>query len=63
MIHPTVVPQEVLHRDMVVMGALTLSLLIFTLSFKGRGRIGRVKGGVWLFSFVAYTAYLVNTAF
>ncbi|EEH69111.1 calcium/sodium antiporter [Acinetobacter haemolyticus] len=62
-IHPTVVPQEVLHRDMVVMGALTLSLLIFTLSFKGRGRIGRVKGGVWLFSFVAYTAYLVNTAF
>ncbi|RZF53741.1 calcium/sodium antiporter [Acinetobacter halotolerans] len=62
-IHPTIVPQEVLHRDMVVMGALTLSLLLFTLSRKGQGRIGRVKGGVWLFSFIAYTSYLVHTAF
>ncbi|MDR7017749.1 calcium/sodium antiporter [Acinetobacter sp. 3657] len=62
-IHPTIVPQEVLHRDMVVMGALTLSLLLFTLSLKGQGRIGRVKGGVWVFSFIAYTSYLVHTAF
>ncbi|PRD26911.1 UNVERIFIED_CONTAM: caxA [Trichonephila clavipes] len=62
-IHPTIVPLEVLQRDMVVMGTLTLSLLLFTLSFKGQGRIGRVKGSIWLFSFVAYTCYLINTAF
>ncbi|MCR4530825.1 calcium/sodium antiporter [Acinetobacter venetianus] len=62
-IHPTIVPPEVLQRDMVVMGTLTLSLLLFTLSFKGQGRIGRVKGSIWLFSFVAYTCYLINTAF
>ncbi|NKG34261.1 calcium/sodium antiporter [Acinetobacter junii] len=63
MIHPTTVPQEVLQRDMVVMGVLTLSLLFFTISLKGHGRIGRLKGGIWLFSFIAYTAYLINTAF
>ena len=63
MIHPTTVPQEVLQRDMVVMGILTLSLLFFTISLKGHGRIGRLKGGTWLFSFIAYTAYLINTAF
>lgn len=62
-IHPTIVPPEVLQRDMVVMGTLTLSLLLFTLSFKGQGRIGRVKGSIWLVSFVAYTCYLINTAF
>lgn len=62
-INPTIVPPEVLQRDMVVMGTLTLSLLLFTLSFKGQGRIGRVKGSIWLFSFVAYTCYLINTAF
>ncbi len=62
-IHPTIAPPEVLQRDMVVMGTLTLSLLLFTLSFKGQGRIGRVKGSIWLFSFVAYTCYLINTAF
>lgn len=62
-IHPTIVPPEVLQRDMVVMGTLTLSLLLFTLSFKGQGRIGRVKGSIWLFSFIAYTCYLINTAF
>lgn len=62
-IHPMIVPPEVLQRDMVVMGTLTLSLLLFTLSFKGQGRIGRVKGSIWLFSFVAYTCYLINTAF
>ncbi|MGJ8757128.1 calcium/sodium antiporter [Acinetobacter sp. HC8-3S] len=62
-IHTTIVPPEVLQRDMVVMGTLTLSLLLFTLSFKGQGRIGRVKGSIWLFSFVAYTCYLINTAF
>jgi len=62
-IHPMIVPPEVLQRDMIVMGTLTLSLLLFTLSFKGQGRIGRVKGSIWLFSFVAYTCYLINTAF
>lgn len=62
-IHPTIVPPEVLQRDMVVMGTLTLSLLLFTLSFNGQGRIGRVKGSIWLVSFVAYTCYLINTAF
>ncbi|MED5659244.1 sodium:calcium antiporter, partial [Enterobacter hormaechei] len=34
MIHPTTVPHEVLQRDMVVMGVLTLSLLFFTISLK-----------------------------
>lgn len=54
---------EVLSRDMLVMGALTLSLFVFGYGFRGPGRINRIEGGVLLCTYVGYTVYLVMTAF
>jgi cation:H+ antiporter len=63
-IHPLDVPPEVLTRDMVVMGALTLSLFVIGYGFRGRkGCITRVEGAVLLTVFLGYTGYLVSTVF
>lgn len=62
-ISPITVGPEVLSRDMLVMGALTLSLFVFGYGFRGPGRINRIEGGVLLGAYVGYTAYLVMTAF
>lgn len=61
-IHPAAVTPEVMSRDMVVMGALTLSLFVVGYGFgKRTGRINRLEGGVLLAVFVAYTGYLIST--
>ncbi|MFH1137994.1 MAG: calcium/sodium antiporter [Pseudomonadota bacterium] len=63
-IHPLRVPPEVLYRDCLVMGVLTLSLFVLGYGFGGRpGRITRVKGALLLSVFVGYTAFLAVTAF
>lgn len=62
-IHPMSVPPEVVSRDMVVMGLLTLSLFLFGYGFRGPGRINRLEGGLLTSAYVAYTAYLVSTVF
>ena len=51
----------VLSRDLWVMVALSASIALFGCSFGGRGAcgvIGRVKGIVWILSFLAYFALL-----
>ena len=58
-IHPLSVGPEVLHRDLLVMAALTLSLFIFGFGFRGPGRINRFEGLLLLLAYVAYTTYLV----
>ena len=65
MIHPLPVGPEVLTRDILVMAALTVSLFVFGYGFRGPGlgRINRIEGGLLLAAYVAYTAYLVGTAF
>lgn len=63
LIFPATVPPEVLQRDILVMAALTVSLLIFAIGIKSQGKIGRIKGTVWLLSFVTYTGYLISTTF
>ncbi|MBU0621693.1 MAG: calcium/sodium antiporter [Gammaproteobacteria bacterium] len=50
---------EVFSRDMMVVAALTISLWIFSRKF----RIGRIAGGMLLLSYVAYTSWLLLTAF
>ena len=71
-IHPMQISPEVLRRDVAIMAALTVLLLIFCIGQRTRhgqhvkwrdGRIGRVKGGVLLAVYLAYTAYLIFTAF
>lgn len=56
---------EVLYRDIPIVTALSVSIIIFGLSgTKGgnSGKINRIHGLIWLLSFVGYTAYLVSTA-
>jgi len=62
MIHPFSVAPETLSRDMVVMGALTVSLFIIGYGFKKRqGRINRIEGTVLLLAYLGYAAWLVHT--
>jgi cation:H+ antiporter len=61
-IHPFAVEPETLSRDMVVMGALTLSLFLIGYGFRGRqGRINRFEGAALLLVYVGYTAWLIST--
>lgn len=65
LIHPFHVGPEVFSRDMLVMSVMTASLFLFGFGFRGpgTGRINRVEGAVLLSAYVAYTAWLVFTAF
>ncbi len=62
-IAPMEVSFEVLTRDITVMCALTVALLIFALGKKGKARINRFEGALLLLSYIAYTVYLISTAF
>lgn len=62
-IHPMSVEPEVLSRDILVMGALTVSLFFIGYGFRGPGRINRFKGGALLACYIGYMFYLINTVF
>ena len=62
-IHPVAAGPEVLTRDVLVMGVLTLSLFIIGRRGGGPGRINRLEGSLLLAAYIAYTGYLVMTAF
>ena len=57
---PIRVEQEVFTRDMLVMSALTLLLLIF--GFGKKGEINRFKGFIFLLTYIGYNLYLFKTA-
>ncbi|WP_075881263.1 calcium/sodium antiporter [Vreelandella massiliensis] len=60
-ITPIQTGSEVLSRDWVVMTVMTLLMVLFAFSWRGRPRrINRLEGGVLLILFVAYTAYMVS---
>ncbi len=58
-IKPLDVGSEVLYRDCLIMGLLTLALFVFGFRFRGQGRINRIEGGVLLAVYIGYTSYLV----
>ena len=58
-IHPMTVGHEVLTRDMLVMGVLTLSLFVIGYGFRGKGRINRLEGGLLVACYAGYVGYLV----
>lgn len=61
-IHHFAVEPETLSRDMVVMGALTISLFLIGYGFRGRqGRINRFEGAALLLVYVGYTAWLISS--
>jgi cation:H+ antiporter len=63
-INPMQVPAIVFYRDVMVMAGLTLYLFVSAYDFGVREpRINRVEGGVLLVCYIAYTVYLINTAF
>jgi cation:H+ antiporter len=52
---------SILYRDIPVMFLLSLSIIAFGLNYSGKnaiGIIGRLKGLVWIASFVAYFVFL-----
>lgn len=59
MIGSTPVPQEILNRDLPVVGLMTLGLLIVCYGRRGRGIVNRFEGAVLLSAFVGYTVWLV----
>ncbi|MBR6975965.1 MAG: calcium/sodium antiporter [Ottowia sp.] len=58
-IAPMTVEPDVLHRDMLVLGALTVVLFVFGIGIRGPGRINRAEGALLLVCYVGYLAYLV----
>lgn len=66
LIAPTVVGTEILTRDLPVLLALTVLLLLFAVGIPGRrdgrGRINRVEGAVLLVVWLGYTGFLLATA-
>jgi cation:H+ antiporter len=60
-IEPLAVGAELVSRDMVVMGALTVSLFVIGVGVGRPGRINRVEGAVLLVAWVAYTAVLIGS--
>ena len=50
----------VLTRDVTVMTALTLGLLVMAYGWRGKGRINRAEGVVLLVVYCAYTGYLLT---
>ncbi|MBC3765249.1 calcium/sodium antiporter [Neptunicella marina] len=60
LIAPGVIDTDAAHRDSYVMLALTVLLVIFSLSFGGKRKIGRWQGGLLLALFIAYQFILLG---
>jgi cation:H+ antiporter len=61
-IKPMDVPPEILTRDFVVLGGVSLVLFLVGYGFRGPGRINRWEAVLLLAGYVAYTGWLVRTA-
>ncbi|MEA2120120.1 calcium/sodium antiporter [Halovibrio sp. HP20-50] len=60
-ISPIEAGREVLVRDWGVMTGMTLLMILFAFSWRGRARkINRLEGGILLALFLAYTGYMVS---
>jgi cation:H+ antiporter len=60
-IAPTDIEPALLTRDLPVMAGLTVLLFAMGWGFKGPGRIDRLEGGLLVFVYFAYTAWLLRT--
>ena len=62
-IQPMQVEPSFFYRDVMIMLGLSVALFIFCIGIKGQGRLNRLEGGVFVLGYVAYTWYLVQSAF
>lgn len=62
LVAPFDVPDGVLSRDVMVMGAMTVGVMIFGVGMRRPGRINRWEGATLVTTWVAYSVYLVFTA-
>ncbi len=59
-IHPLDVSPEVLYRDCLLMGLLTLGLFFVGFGVAGRMRINRIEGFILLLVYFCYSGYLIS---
>jgi cation:H+ antiporter len=62
-IHPMAVGPEVLKRDILVMGVLTVFLFMVAYGFRKMGRINRFEGALLFICYLGYMTFLVASAF
>jgi cation:H+ antiporter len=62
LLRPAPVQPEVLSRDVPIMAALTVALLIMAYGFSGEGRINRFEGLLLLAAYTGYGTLLYFTA-
>ncbi len=62
-IQPMAVAPEVLNRDMLSVGLLTIGLFVVAYGFKGPGVITRVEGALLIACYVGYTAWIAMGVF
>ncbi|WP_062516552.1 calcium/sodium antiporter [Demequina gelatinilytica] len=62
LIAPSAVEPQALTRDLPVLLAFTLALLVMGFRPRADGRINRLEGGALLAAWIAYTAVLIGTA-
>lgn len=62
-IQPMSVEPVFLYRDVLIMVASTVALFIFCIGIRGQGRLNRFEGGAFVLAYIAYTWYLVQSAF
>ena len=60
-IRPFAVDREILTRDSLVMGGLTLSLFTIGYHFKRQGRINRFEGAGLLIAYAGYLAWVISS--
>lgn len=58
-ISPAIAPAEILYRDLLVVGLLTVALFVVCYGFKGSGIINRFEGALLVTAYVGYTVWLV----
>lgn len=63
LICPMEVAPEILSRDVLVMGGLTLSLFVIGYGFGGQGRINRFEGAWLLTISILYSGWLLSSSF
>jgi cation:H+ antiporter len=57
-IQPLTVGVEVIYRDCLIMGLLTLGLFFFAFGAEGKNRINRVEGLILVLIYIGYSSYL-----